>query len=287
LVGKSKFVVGARSVEGRPKQRYFSGGKVIREVDLTDEQYADYLALRQSDPKAIEAEAKRLFEEVIADYGDVPNVTRRAREFEALLREPAPLRNGKPLTAKGRRTIEESLARANKTLGQEVEAWLDAMLNLAVGKPAPEIDGVDFDGKPLKLSDYRGKVVVLVFWGSSCGLCMAMVPHERDLAERLKGKPFALLGVDCEGSKDTARAVMSRERMTWPNWFDGAAHTGAIAKRYNVQSFPRVYVIDQSGVIRHKSSVDVGIDDVVDKLLAEMKQPTSTRGPSSPRTDTR
>ena len=54
------------------------------------------------------------------------------------------------------------------------------MLNLAVGKPAPEIEGVDVDGKPLKLSDYKGKVVVLVFWGSWCGPCMAQVPHERE-----------------------------------------------------------------------------------------------------------
>ena len=199
----------ARSVEGRPKQRFVSGGKVVREVDLTDEQYADHLALRQCDPKAIEDEAKRLFEEVIAEYGDVPNVTRRARELEALLREPAPARNGKPLTAQGRRAIEESLARRNKTLGQEAEASLDAMLNLAVGKPAPEIEGVDVDGKPLKLSDYRGKVVLLVFWGAWCGPCMALVPHERELAERYKGRPFTLLGVDC---KDTRKSLAIRSR---------------------------------------------------------------------------
>jgi thiol-disulfide isomerase/thioredoxin len=282
LVNKAKAVVYARTVVGRPKRRYVSGGKVVREVDLTDEQYADHLALRQCDPEAIEAEAKRLFEEVIAEYSDVPNVTRRARELEALLREPAPARNGRPLTAKGRRGIEESLARVNKTLGQEAEDRLEAMLNLAVGKPAPEINGVDFDGKPLKLSDYRGKVVVLVFWGSWCSPCMALVPHERDLAARLKGKPFALLGVDCEDSRDTARAVMARERMTWPNWFDGAAHTGTIAKRYRVQSFPRIYVVDHRGVIRHQSGIAVGIDDIVDKLLEEMKQPASDHGASRP-----
>jgi thiol-disulfide isomerase/thioredoxin len=280
LVNKAKFVGLARSVEGRPKQRYVSGGKVVREVELTDEQYADHLALRQCDPKAIEAEAKRLFEEVIAEYADVPNVTRRALELEALLREPAPAKNGKPLTAQGRRAIEKSLARVKKTLGQEAEDRLDAILNLAVGKQAPEIDGVGFDGKPLKLSDYRGKVVVLVFWGSWCSPCMAMVPHERDLAERLKGKPFALLGVDCEDSKDTARAVMARERMTWPNWFDGAVHAGTIAKLYHVLSFPRLYIIDPSGVIRHKSSGGAAIDDIVDKLLAEMKQPALDQGAS-------
>jgi peroxiredoxin len=278
LVDKGRGVVNARRVEGRPKRRYLGAvGTVLREVDLTDEQYADRLALRQCDPVAIEAEAQRLFEEVIAEYGDVPNVTRRALELEALLREPAPARNGKPLTAQGRRGIEESLARRNKTLGQEAEHRLDAMLNLAVGKTAPEIDGVDFDGKPLKLSDYRGKVVVLVFWGSWCSPCIAQVPHERDLAARLKGQPFALLGVDCEDSRETARGVMARERMTWPNWFDGPQGEGPIARRYHIRAYPSVFLIDAKGVIRAR----VGTFDQVDKLLEEIKQPAS--GQPTPR----
>ena len=150
--------------------------------------------------------------------------------LEALLKEPAPKWNGEPLTDDGRRVIERLLAR-KKTLGEEAEARLDDMLNLAVGKSAPEIEGLDFNGKPLKLSDYKGKVVVLVFWGTWCGPCMAQVPQERELVERLKGQPFALLGVDCEADKDKARAVMARERMTWPNWYDGPPGEGPIARR--------------------------------------------------------
>ena len=238
LAKKATFVVAARKVEGRPKRRIVGRGNVIREFDLTDEEYAYRLELRQCDPQAIQAEAERLFEEVISEYGDVPYVTRRHRELEALLKEPTPERNGKPLTAEDRRRIEARLAR-KRTLGQEAEARLDEMLNLAVGKPAPEIEGVDMDGKPLRLSDYRGKVVMLVFWGTWCGPCMAEVPHERDLVERLKGQPFALLGVDCdEKSKDEARAVMARERMTWPSWYDEGAGTGPIAQRYHIRGFP-------------------------------------------------
>ena len=108
---------------------------------------------------------------------------------------------------------------------------------------------------------------MLVFWGSWCGPCMAQVPHERDLVERLKGQPFALLGVDCEENKDTARGVMARERMTWPNWFDGAVGTGPIAKRYHIRGYPTVFVLDAKGVIRARGLSSVGLDDTVDKLL--------------------
>ncbi len=274
LAKKARMVANARSVEGRPKRRVLNRG-TIREFDLTDEEYAEHLELRQCDPRAVQAEAERLFEEVISEYGDVPYVTRRARELEALLKKPTPGPNEKPLTAEERRGIEERLARINKTLGQEAEARLDDMLNLAVGKPAPEIEGVDVDGKPLRLSDYRGKVVMLVFWGSWCSPCMAQVPHERDLVERLKGQPFALLGVDCEENKDMARGVMARERMTWPSWFDGDAGTGPIAKRYHIRGYPSVFIIDAKGTIRIRTISSVGLDDAVDKLLAEMKRPTS------------
>jgi thiol-disulfide isomerase/thioredoxin len=155
------------------------------------------------------------------------------------------------------------------------------MLNLAVGKPAPEIEGVDFDGKPLKLSDFKGKVVVLVFWGSWCGPCMAQVPQERELIERLKGQPFALLGVDCEADKETARQVMARERMTWPNWFDGAQGTGPIANRYHIRRYPSIFILDHQGVIRGRDTA-AGLDQTVDKLLKEMKQPAPDRRTSRP-----
>ena len=129
------------------------------------------------------------------------------------------------------------------------------MVNLAVGRPAPEIEGIDMDGKPLRLSDYKGKVVVLVFWGTWCGPCMALVPRERDLVARLKDQPFALLGVDCKDDRETARKAMAREGMTWPSWYDGAADRGPIAERYHVRGYPSIFVIDAKGIIRARHAL--------------------------------
>lgn len=284
---KAGQVAYARKVQDRPKVRWFpvddEGKPITKEMEQPDELYAYHLHLRQCDAEAIRAEAVRLYEEVLSEYGDVPYVTRRDREAEELLEGSAP---GKPLTAEERRRVEKSLGR-KRTLGQEAEARLDEMFNLAIGKPAPEIDGVDLAGERLKLSDYRGKVVVLVFWGSWCGPCMQQVPHEREIVERLKGRPFALLGVDCEADKGKAREVVDRERMTWPNWYDGAAGEGPIAGRYHIRGYPSVFVLDAKGVIRARHVLGESLDQAVDKLLEEMNQPASGQDASQPGSEKR
>ena len=234
------------------------------------------LDLRTRDAGAIRALAERLYSEVIAEYGDVIHRTLKYRELEALLASPEPRWNGKLLTGDELGKLKALVTR-KQTLAEAARARLDDMQNLVEGKPAPEIDGVDFSGKPLKLSDYRGKVVVLVFWGSWCGPCMREVPHERALAERLKDKPFAVLGVNCDDDKAAAASAIGAERITWPNWHDGVPGAGPIAERYHIRSFPTLFVIDGQGIIRHKQIAGVGLDKAVDQLL-EQAQPRAGGG---------
>ena len=87
------------------------------------------------------------------------------------------------------------------------------MLHLGIGQEAPDIAGTDADGQPFKLSDYRGKVVVLTFSGNWCGPCVAMYPAERALIERYKDKPFAILSVNTDADKETLRQSMAKG---WP-----------------------------------------------------------------------
>jgi RNA polymerase sigma factor (sigma-70 family) len=236
-----------------------------------DDEYAYQLHLRQCSVEYLRAEAERLYEEVIAEYSDVPYIRPRDRQLEALLKQPEPKLNGERLTAEARRKIEAGITRRRSTLGQVAEARLDDWHNLAVGKLAPEIKGVDVTGKPLALSNYRGKVVALVFWATWCGPCVREIPREKALVERMKGRPFAMLGVDVDAEAKTARSLMEAQGVTWPNWHDGEPGAGPIAKLYHVRGYPTVYVIDAQGKIRSKRSHGIELDQLVEKLVAEQE----------------
>jgi thiol-disulfide isomerase/thioredoxin len=271
---KAKTAAALRNVKGPAQkkmrvQTFDEGGRFIeKEFDIPQEDQAYQLHLRMSDPEAIRTEAGRLFDEVIRDYGAIPYLTRRFLKLQELLKQPTPSWNGRPLTPDERKQAERMLAH-KKTLADVARAKIDEMENLVAGKPAPAIDGIGMDGKSLKLSDYRGKVVVLVFWGTWCGPCMQEVPHERELAERYKGRPFAFLGVDCESNKAAALKVMKDQGITWPNWNDGDPGEGPIAQTYHVRGYPTTFVIDARGVIRHQYLLGSGLDKAVEDLIKE------------------
>lgn len=156
------------------------------------------------------------------------------------------------------------------TMGSIARSSLFEIQNLSVGKTAPEIAGEDTEGAKFKLSDYRGKVVVLSFWGTWCGPCMALVPHEREIVTRLKDRKFALLGVNSDVDRTKLKAAMEREKITWRSFWCGAkGPEGPIPTAWNVTGWPTLYVLDHNGVIRAKQAMGKTLDKVVDKLVAE------------------
>jgi hypothetical protein len=99
-----------------------------------------------------------------------------------------------------------------------------------------------------------------------------MYPHERSLVKRLEGKPFALIGINSDPSKEELRKIIEKEKMTWRSFWDGGDTSGPIATQFNVQGWPTLYVVDAKGVIRHKwlgSPGDKVLDEAIEKLVAE------------------
>src|SRR5206468_10813642 len=76
-----------------------------------------------------------------------------------------------------------------------------------------------------------------------------MYPHERSLVEKLKDKPFVILGVNSDASRDLVKQVSEKEKLTWRSFWDGGSTNGPIASRWNVSGWPTLYLIDHNGVI--------------------------------------
>ena len=99
-----------------------------------------------------------------------------------------------------------------------------------------------------------------------------MYPHERSLVKRLADKPFALIGINSDTDKVELKRRMTEENITWRSFWNGPKGTGGpISAKWNVHSWPTIYIIDHKGVIRDKNKRGEAMDEVVDRLLSEME----------------
>ena len=97
-----------------------------------------------------------------------------------------------------------------------------------------------------------------------------MLPHEKALVKRLAGEPFALLGMNSDGDAETVRKILAENEIDWRQGILGSTD-GGLAKTWNVNSWPTIYVLDAKGVIRYRDVRDQQMEEAVTKLLAELK----------------
>jgi len=98
-----------------------------------------------------------------------------------------------------------------------------------------------------------------------------MYPHERSLVKKLAGQPFALIGVNSDEDLAGLGPRLEQEGITWRSFWDGPLGTeGPIATRWNVRSWPTIFVLDHEGRIRFKNLRGQALDQAVEKLLAEI-----------------
>ena len=99
-----------------------------------------------------------------------------------------------------------------------------------------------------------------------------MLPHERSLVEKMKGRPFSIVAVNSDSSREKLKEVMAKENITWPQFFDGGGTSGPIATAWNVSGWPTLYLIDAKGVIRHKNLRDAAMEKAILDLVAEAEK---------------
>ncbi len=125
------------------------------------------------------------------------------------------------------------------------------MTNLQVGCEAPEIEGKDAEGVSFKLSDYRGKHVIVIFWGGWCHACHGILPLMNQAAAQLKDKNAVVIGVNTDIETEAKKALADYQ-VSFRNILDNTS-SGPNTTLYNLRNFPTLYLIDPKGVIAIKN----------------------------------
>ena len=126
---------------------------------------------------------------------------------------------------------------------------------LRPGYPAPDFSFTDLEGKAHKLSDYRGKVVLLDFWVINCGPCQMDAPKVAQVYEQLHPKGFEIIGINGEDTAEVLKEFMGKKKMTWTQTIQ-EKWEGPIHKLYHFYSWPTYYLIGKDGTILAKRNDD-------------------------------
>lgn len=142
---------------------------------------------------------------------------------------------------------------------------------LVTGAVFPDFSELDTAGRPLSLAALRGRVVLIDFWATWCGPCVAEVPNVVRTYEKFHAQGLEIVGVSLDGKGEGATvAQFARQHgMTWPQFFDGGQWDNKLAVKYGVGSIPATYLLDRTGRIVARDLRGPELEAAIARALAE------------------
>lgn len=138
--------------------------------------------------------------------------------------------------------------------------------NPFVNKPAPDFRVTDTRGEELTLEQYRGQVVLLDFWATWCGPCIAEMPNVKLAYAKYRDRNFQIIGISLDSSIAPLEAYIQREGIEWRQYLDS---TGQIGRLYNVRAIPSTFLIDGMGIVRRVNLRGLALETAVAELVRE------------------
>ena len=145
---------------------------------------------------------------------------------------------------------------------EALQAEMNKTLVLQPGQPAPDFTLHDPDGQPVSLSQFKGKVVLMDFWASWCGPCIADLGTLRKIKEQVAAQPVVFLNVSLDANEGAWKKAIDKHQIQGLH----VRSDGAVTQAYNVFGIPRYYLVDPQGLIVEDRLRVFDIDEVVAKI---------------------
>ena len=143
---------------------------------------------------------------------------------------------------------------------------------ISIGHPAPDFTVNGIDGKAIKLSDYKGKYVMIDFWASWCAPCRHENPNVVKQYAIYHPQGFNILGVSLDNDKGKWQEAVNADKLTWSHGSDLKSFEGATERLYHIEAIPSNYIIDPQGNIVAKNITGTDLEEFLKKTFNKPQQ---------------
>jgi thiol-disulfide isomerase/thioredoxin/uncharacterized protein (DUF736 family) len=147
--------------------------------------------------------------------------------------------------------------------------YLNGTRPYQVGQPV-EMRFTALDGQEVDLATLKGQVVLIDFWSTTCGPCVAGLPEIKAVYEKFHDRGFEVIGISLDDKEGALRRFLTEKKLPWPQHFDGKGWGNRWAVRYGIFSIPTLWLIDKSGKLR-ADNARFNLERRVESLLKEAK----------------